>query len=189
MEIWRKLLNRMMLASRLDSGFYEEIETEEDALAHGIMVAMLVGAATGIGMGLAVLMGGAGAIWFLWGLLSSFLASLAGWYAWVLITYFCGTTFLRGPEKASLIELPRTLGLANSPGVLRILAFVPMLGWLVLALSGIWTLAAGIIAVKQTFEFDTGRAAATCVLGWLLYMAAIVLVYLWLPSPYKIPRF
>ena len=39
---------------------------------------------TGIGLGLAGLLGGAGAIWFLWGLLSGFLASLVGWFAWVL---------------------------------------------------------------------------------------------------------
>jgi hypothetical protein len=189
MEIWRKLLNRMMRAARLDSGFYEEMETEEDALAHAIMVAILTSAATGIGLGLAALIGGAGAIWLLWGLLSGFLASMVGWYAWVLITFFCGTTFLRGPEKASMAELTRTLGLANSPGVLRILAFIPMVGWLVLLLSGIWTLANGVIAVKQTLDFDTGRAAATCIFGWLVYMAVLFLVYIWLPSPYKMLRF
>ena len=189
MEIWNKLLNRMLRAARLDSGFYEEMETEEDALAHAIMVAIIASAATGIGLGLAALIGGAGAIWLLWGLLSGFLASMVGWYAWVLITFFCGTTFLRGHEKASLLELTRTLGLANSPGVLRILSFIPMIGWLIMLLSGIWTLASGVIAVKQTLEFDTGRAIATCIFGWLVYMAALFLVYIWLPSPYKMLSF
>ena len=189
MEIWKKLLNRMMRAARLDSGFFEEMETEEDAVAHAIMVAVIASVATGIGLGLTAVIGGAGAIWFLWGLLSGFLASMVGWYAWVLITYISGTTFLRGPEKVSMAELSRTLGLANSPGVLRILAFVPMFGWLVLLLSGIWTLASGVIAVKQTLDFDTGRAAATCIIGWLVYMAVIFLVYFWLPSPFKMLRF
>ena len=36
-----------------------------------------------------------------------------------------------------MTELTRTLGLANSPGVIRILVFIPMVGWLVLLLSGI----------------------------------------------------
>jgi len=189
MEIWRKLLNRMMRAARLDSGFFEEMETEEDARAHAIMVAVVVSTATGVGLGTAALIGGAGAIWFLWGLLSGFLASLVGWYAWVLITFFSGTTFLRGPEKASMLELTRTLGLANSPGILRILAFIPMFGWLMLLLSGIWTLASGVIAVKQTLEFDTGKALATCIFGWLLYMAVLFLVYIWLPSPFKMLSF
>jgi hypothetical protein len=184
MDIWKKLINRMMRAARLDSGFYEEMETEEDALAHAIMVAIIASAATGIGLGVAALIGGAGAIWFLWGLLSGFLASMVGWYAWVLITYFSGTTFLRGPDRASMVELTRTLGLANSPGVMRILVFIPMVGWLVLLLSGIWTLASGVIAVKQTLDFDTGRAAATCVFGWLIYLAVLVFQDIWLPSPF-----
>ena len=33
MDIWKKLLNRMMRAARLDSSLYEEMETEEDAVA------------------------------------------------------------------------------------------------------------------------------------------------------------
>lgn len=188
-DIWIKLLNRMMRAARLDSSLYEEMETEEDAVAHAIMVALLTSAATGIGFGTAGLIGGSGAIWFLWGLLSGFLASLAGWFAWVLITFFSGTTFLRGPERASMSELTRTLGFANSPGILRILIFMPMLGWLVTLLTGLWTLASGVIAVRQTLDFDTGRAAATCTLGWLVYMAVLVLVYLWLPSSFKMLPF
>ena len=189
MDIWKKLLNRMMRASRLDSSFYEEMETEEDAAAHAIMVALLASAATGIGLGLAGLLGGAGATWFLWGLLSGFLASMVGWFGWVLITFISGTTFLRGPERASMTELTRTLGFANSPGVLRILIFMPMLGWLIILLAGLWTLASGVIAVKQTLDFDTGKAAATCIFGWLVYMAVLILVYLWLPSSFKMLPF
>jgi hypothetical protein len=185
MEIWRKLLNRMMRAARMDSSLYEEMETEEDAAGHAVMIALLAGVATGIGMGLAGLMGGAGVVWFFWGLLSGFFASLVGWFFWVLLTYLSGTTFLRGPEKASLSELTRTLGFANSPGVLRLLVFFPMIGWIVIVLTGIWTLAAGIQAVRQTFDYSPGKAAGTCILGWLVYMAVLFLVYIWLPSPYK----
>lgn len=185
MEIWRKLLNRMIRAARMDSSLYEEMETDEEAAGHAVMVALLASVATGIGMGLAGLLGGSGALWFIWGMLSGFFASLVGWFAWVLLTYFSGTTFLRGPEKASISELTRTLGFANSPGVLRILIFIPMIGWVLMLLVGIWTLASGIIAVRQTLDFTSGKAAATCVLGWVVYMAVIFLVYVWLPSPFK----
>ena len=185
MEIWRKLLNRMIRAARMDTSLYEEMETDEEAAGHAVMIALLASVATGIGLGLAGLLGGSGALWFLWGLLSGFFASLVGWFAWVLLTYFSGTTFLRGPEKASMWELTRTLGFANSPGVLRILIFVPMVGWLIMILAGIWILASGIIAVRQTLDFTSGKAAATCALGWLVYMAVLFLVYLWLPSQFK----
>ncbi len=189
MEIWRKLLNRMMRAARMDSSLYEEMETDEEAAGHAVMIALLAGIATGIGMGLAGLIGGAGPIWFLWGLLSGFFASLVGWFAWVLFTYLSGTTFLRGPEKTSLAELTRTLGFANSPGMLRLLIFIPMIGWIIIILSGIWTLAAGVIAVRQTLEYTPIKAAGTCILGWLVYMAILCLVYIWLPSPFKMPSF
>jgi hypothetical protein len=189
MEIWRKLLNRMIRAARADSSLYEEMETDEEAAGHAVMIALLASVATGIGLGLAGLLGGSGALWLLWGLLSGFFASLVGWFAWVLITYLSGTTFLRGPEKASISELTRTLGFANSPGVLRILLFVPVVGWLIMILTGIWTLASGIIAVKQTLDFTAAKAAATCVLGWLVYMGILLLVYIWLPSPFKMLSF
>jgi len=189
MDIWKQLLNRMLRAARLDDSLYEEVETEEEAVGHAVMIALLVSAATGIGTGLAGLIGGMGAIWFLWGLLSGFMVSLVGWFAWVLITYFSGTTFLRGPEKASVAEMIRTLGFANSPGIIRILCFMPFIGWLITLGSCIWTLAAGIIAVKQTLDFSTERALATCLFGWLVYVAVLMLVFIWLPSTFKMISF
>ena len=189
MEIWRKLLNRMMRAARMDASLYEEMETEEDAAGHAVMIALLASVATGVGAGVAAVIGGKGIVWLLWGLLSGFFASLVGWFAWVLLTYLSASTILKGHERASWMELTRTLGFANSPGVLRLLLFIPMIGWLIIIITGIWTLAAGITAVKQTLEYSPGKAAVTCLLGWLAYMAVLVLVYIWLPSPYKMPAF
>jgi hypothetical protein len=189
MEIWRKLLNRMMRAARMDTSLYEEIETDEEALGQAVMIALLASLATGLGMGLTGLIGGQGAMWFVWGLLSGFFASMAGWFAWVIMTYLSGTTFLRGPEKASVTELIKTIGFANSPGILRILIFLPMLGWIIAVLTGIWSLSSGAVAVRQTLDFSSGKAFGACLTGWLIYMAIILLVYIWIPSPYKMPAF
>lgn len=190
MEIWRALLNRMLRAIRLDSILYEELETEEEAIGQSIMVVLLVSVATGIGMGITGLLGGKGAIWFIWGLLSGILSSFVGWLAWVLVTYLLGTTLLKGPEKdVSFISLIRTLGYANSPGIIRLLCFFPLVGWVITMAAAIWTLGAGTAAVKQTFEFTAARAMATCFLGWLIYTAVIFLVYIWLPSSLKMLPF
>jgi hypothetical protein len=190
MEIWKRLLNRMLRAARLDTSLYEQVETEEDATAQAIMIALLASVATSLGMGIAGLLGGHGAMWFLWGLLSGLLASLVGWFAWVLITYFFGTTVFKGPEKdVSFGSLIRTMGFANSPGVVRILCFMPLIGWVITLLVGIWTLAAGVVAVMQTFEFTAGKAMATCFFGWLIYMAVLFLIYWWLPSSFKMLPF
>lgn len=189
MEIWKKLLNRMMRAARMDNSLYEEMETEDDALGHAIMISLLASLATGIGTGLTGLLGGKGAIWLLWGFISGFIASLAGWFAWIAITYLSGTTFLRGPQKVNVIELTKNIGFANSPGVLRILICMPLIGWIITVLAGIWSLASGILAVRQTLDFSTGKAAGACIVGWLVYMAMVLLVYVWIPSPYKMLPF
>ncbi|MBN1376608.1 MAG: hypothetical protein JXA01_10700 [Dehalococcoidia bacterium] len=186
MELWRKLLNRMTKAARMDTSLYKG--TDEDAVAHAVMIALLCAVATGLGMGLTAPLGGAGLLWLLWGLVSGFFASLVGWSAWVLITYyFAATEFLRGTEGAGMTKLTITLGFANSPGILRLLIFIPMIGWLVIALTGLWTLATGTIAIKKSLGCTAVKALASCILGWLFYMAILLLIYFWIPSPYKMP--
>ncbi|MBN1375222.1 MAG: hypothetical protein JXA01_03615 [Dehalococcoidia bacterium] len=187
MELWRNLLNRMTRAAGMDTSLYKETGTEEEAVAHAVMIALLCAVATGLGMGLTAPLGGAGLLWLLWGLVSGFFASLVGWSAWVLITHFATTTFLRGTEEAGMTKLTIALGFANSPGILRLLIFIPMIGWFVIALTGIWTLATGAIAVKKSLGYTAGKALAACILGWLFYMAILLLVYFWIPSQYKMP--
>jgi hypothetical protein len=185
MKNWRKLLNLAMRASRLDTSLYEEMETDDSAIGFAIMITLLTGLATGVGTGLITVMGGQGILWFIWGLMSGFFATLAGLFAWVAITYFIGTTFLRGPGRANFSEVAQTIGFANSPTALRLLIFIPAVGLVILVLTGIWSFAASIIAVRQSLDFTTAKAAATSLLGWLIYMAVLVLIYLWVPSPFK----
>jgi hypothetical protein len=41
----------------------------------------------------------------------------------------------------------------------------------ILSLVGaIWSLVAGVIAVRQALDFDTGKAIVTCVIGWIVVM-------------------
>lgn len=105
------------------------------------------------------------------------------------MTYLSGTTFLRGPQKTSFVELVKTTGFADSPGILRILSCLPMLGGIFILVAGIWSLASGIIAVRQTLDFPSGKALGACITGWLIYMAMVIIVYVWIPSPYKLPSF
>ena len=189
-ETWRQLLNRMMRAARLDSVLYEEMETEREASGQAVMIALLVSAAAGLGLGVAGLIGTAGPLWFLWGLLGGFFACLVGWLFWVLATYLAGTTILRGHDKTVYFaHILGTLGYANSPGLLLVLCFIPMIGWAVILLAGIWMLAAGAAALRQALEFPMSRAFITCLPGWIIYMAALLVVYVLLPSPYKMLPF
>ena len=93
--------------------------------------------------------------------------------AWAGITYIIGDKILGG--TATWGELLRTLGFAQSPGVLMILGIVPILGGLARLIVAIWLLVAGIIAIRQALDFSTGKAILTGVLGWCVLMALAML--------------
>src|SRR5207237_7188479 len=97
------------------------------------------------------------------GLVGGVVAELLGWLVWSYVMYFVGTRVFHG--TATYGELLRTLGFANSPGVLLILRFVPVLGGLIALIVGIWRVIAGFIAVREALDLDTGTTVATVVVG------------------------
>ena len=78
--------------------------------------------------------------------------------------------------ESSWGEVARTIGFANSPGIFRILAFIPVLGWLISIIAWIWILVAGIIGIRAALDFSTGRAIITVILGWLVYLALMIVL-------------
>jgi hypothetical protein len=79
---------------------------------------------------------------------------------------------------ASYGELLRTLGFANSPGVLLILRFIPVLGGLIALIVGIWRIVAGFIAVREALDLDNGNTLATIVVGIVGYLIVLLIVAL-----------
>lgn len=163
----RTLVERMMGAARLDVSVYEEVEADESATGQAAIVVALVAAAGAVG---AAREGGglvAGAI----------IGSLLQWLMWSGLTWFIGTRLFAG--TATYGELLRTLGFAMSPGVLNVLGFIPGIGILVAVAVWGWTLVAGIIAIRQALDFDTGKAVLTAVISWAVVFAFIMtLVFL-----------
>ncbi|NLE44522.1 MAG: hypothetical protein GX620_07350 [Chloroflexi bacterium] len=170
------LFRRMLRAMQLQAPFYEEIEADTAATPQALLVVVLVALATGIGTGLdALLAGGAGR--FLYGLLYGVGAAIVGWLLWALFAYVFGVSILKGPQTSSTWgELLRTMGFANSPGVLRIFAFIPGVGTVLTVAASIWSLAATIIAIRQALDFSTWRAIITALIGWIAYMVLLLLM-------------
>ena len=175
MEISRSLVNRMTRAAKLDVDFYEEVEADTTANGQALLAVVLVSLATGIGTGIAGLAAEEGPS-FISALLVGLASSIIGWLAWSGSAYILGTTIFKGPEtSATWGELLRTIGFSNSPGALRLFCFIPFIGGIVAFVASVWSLVAGIIAVRQALDFSTGRAIATCVVGWLIYMLIVSL--------------
>ena len=69
-------------------------------------------------------------------------------------------------------------GFAQAPGILRVVAIVPVLGWFVsIVVIGIWVLVANVIAVRQALDYETTPPAiAVCALAWVV-QAILVAVF------------
>ncbi len=153
--------NRMVRAAKLDVNLYEEVEADKQAMGQAMGVVVLASLAAGIGS-----VGTTG----INGLLLGTLAALSGWFIWALITFFVGTKLLPEPQtEADYGELLRTTGFSSSPGVLRILGVVPLLGTIIFVVCGIWMLVAMVIAVRQALDYkSTWRAVGVCFIGWII---------------------
>jgi len=152
----------MWLASKLDVPFYEMVEADSSYTREAFFVVLLVAVLSGIG---AVATAGASVA----DLFLSFLGAILGWVAWAGITLFIGLRLTRGAETQSdMGEMLRVLGYAQSPQVLLVFAFVPLLGKAIVAVAAIWSLIAGVVAIRQALDFGTGRAILTVICGWLV---------------------
>ena len=170
------LFKRMVRAARLQPALYEEVEADSSAIGQALLVVVLASAATGIGAGLEAL-SLYGTERFIYGLMYGVAAAIIGWLLWALFAYIIGVSILKGPQTSSTWgELLRTMGFASTPGLLRVFAFVPVVGGIIALGGSVWRLVATIIAVRQALDFSTWRAILTALIGWLLYMVMLSLM-------------
>jgi hypothetical protein len=164
--------DRMIRAAKLDVNLYEEVEADKGAMGQAMGVVILSSVAAGIGT-----IGTTG----IKGLVLGTIVALVGWFIWAFLTYFIGTRLLPEPQtKADYGELLRTIGFSSSPGVLRVLGIIPMLGTILNLIIGIWMLVAMVIAVRQALDYkSTWRAVGVCLIGWIVQIA-IFGVFFWL---------
>ncbi len=160
---------RMIGAAVLDVPTYEEVEADTTATTQAMGVVLLSSLAQGIA--------GAtqgGGIGFVWGAMGA----LIGWFIWAFVVFIIGTKLLPEPQtRSDLDELLRTTGFSASPGLLRVLGVIPLIGGLITFAVSIWMLVAMIIAVRQALDYQsTGRAVGVCLIGWVFFMVILVVL-------------
>ena len=160
----------MIRAAKLDVTLYEEVEADKGTMGQAMGVVILSSVAAGIGT-----IGTTG----IKGLVLGTIVALLGWFIWAFLTYFIGTRLLPEPQtKADYGELLRTIGFSSSPGILRVLAIIPMLGAILNFVIGIWMLVAMVIAVRQALDYkSTWRAVGVCLIGWIVQIVIFALFF------------
>jgi len=168
------MFDRMMRAARLEVPLYEEVEADLSATNQALMVVVIVAIAAGIGQALAASLSGVPAGGLIGRLIYGVLSALIGWVVWSYVVYFVGTRFMGG--TATYGELLRTLGFAQSPGVLLILSFIPVIGGLISLVVFIWEIVTGFIGTRQALDIDNTKTAITIVIGIVALIIVVAIV-------------
>ena len=165
------MVNRMLRAARLEVPLYEQVEADLTATNQALLVVVLVAVASGLGAAIGASIAGTSAGGLIGRLVSGLLTALIGWAVWSYVVYFVGTRFFGG--TATYGELLRTLGFAESPSVLLIFSFIPVLGGILSVVVGIWTLVSSFIATRQALDIDNTKTFFTILIG----AAALLIVF------------
>lgn len=165
------MVNRMLRAARLEVPLYEQVEADLTATNQALLVVVLVAVASGLGAAIGASIAGTSAGGLIGRLVSGLLTALIGWAVWSYVVYFVGTRFFGG--TATYGELLRTLGFAESPSVLLIFSFIPVLGGILSLVVGIWTLVSSFIATRQALDIDNTKTFFTILIG----AAALLIVF------------
>ena len=164
----RGIIGRMIGAARLDVRTFEEVEADTSATRQALLVVAIVALATGISSlptnGLS-------------GLAIGIFVAIVGWMIWAGIVYLIGTKILPTHEThADWGQVARTLGFAQSPGIVRVFAVVPNLD-IIFWIGSVWMLVAMVIAVRQALDYtSTVRAIGVVLLGFLPYAMLMIFV-------------
>ena len=168
------LVNSMMRAARLDATFYEEVEQDASRNTQALTVVIIAAVAAffgNLGSGLISRAGFGAAIG---SAVFGLVMAIAGYYIWSYVSYLVGTRLFGGTAEPG--ELLRTIGFAYAPQVLAIFNVIPCVGGLIAFVGAIWALVAGVFAVRQALNFDTGKAVLTVIVGWLIIIVITAII-------------
>jgi hypothetical protein len=161
-------LQRAIGAARLEVPVFEEIEADRLATSQALTVVVLSSLAAGIGLSSGL---------YNAPVLHRVMLALLLWVFWAISTYIVGVYLMPEPQTQTDVgELLRTIGFAASPGIVRILGIVPVIGGTLYVISTVWMLVAMVIAIRQALDYkSTVRAVVVCVITGLIgvVMAAL----------------
>lgn len=161
------MVERIMRVLRLDKTVFAEIAKDANATTQAGIIVVVVSLLTGIGAGFQGKFFGN----LVWQLIAGV---VLGWLLWAVVTYFIGTSLFQG--KTTVEELLRVLGYASAPRLLGFFSFIPCVGPIVALVGSILSLVAGFIAVRESMQFDTGKAVITVIIGWLVYFILMMIL-------------
>ncbi len=159
------MVERILGVLKLDVATFESIEHDQNAMSEAAIVVAVVAVLGGIGNFF-----NNGVTGLIFGVVAAFIT----WILWSAVVFFVGTKLFEG--EADMGEMLRVMGYAQAPGALNVLAFIPVLGFLIGFVALLWSLVVGVIAIRQGLDISTGKAVITAVIGFILVSVVATLL-------------
>ncbi len=144
------MLQRMLSAAMLNPAVYADVEHDRGATIQALLVVVLVSIAGGVGGLLS------GDVDIVRGLIFGVIRGVLSWAMWALAALLIGTTILKTPQtEADWGQVARGTGFAQTPGLLNVLVFIPIVGGIVGFLVFIWQLAGMLFAIRESLDYSS----------------------------------
>jgi hypothetical protein len=165
------LQDRVIGVLRLQASTFEEVEADASATPQAATIVVVAAISTAIGAFIATpILGAVGAV-------VSLCLALVGWVVGSFVLQIVGTKILPGQNtQADLGQVLRTTGFAAAPKLLGILTMIPILGFLLSLVIGLWSLVAMVIGVKAALDYDDFvKPIIVCVITWIVMWVIIAI--------------
>lgn len=170
---------RIIGAIKLQRPIYDEVRRDPSAMLQAAGIVAVTGLLSGISQFAEVRGQTFDADGKTYHVTDSFLAPLGGgigiaiaalifWALAAVLFRFVATKMLGSPETGiQWQEVARPLGFASAPSLLILLTPIPIIGFLVGSVVGIWSFAAQIVAMSEVFRVSKLRSFAIIVVSWI----------------------
>ncbi len=179
------MLSRMLGAALLRAETYEDVERDRGATIQALLVVIIVTIVSVVGG----LLSGGEDVEVIRALVVGIVRGVVTWAVWALVALFVGIKLLKTREtEADWGQLARTTGFAQTPGILSILVFIPVVGVLIALVAFFWAFVAMVIAIRQALDYtSTWRAFFVILIAFIpvIIINAIIFTVLgvWDQSP------
>ena len=168
------MLARTLGAARLNPDTFEDVEHDSGATWQAVAVVILVSVAGGIG---GILAGDTDVVK---GVAFGIIRGVVTWAVWAGVAMLVGTTILKtASTHANWGQVARGTAFAQTPGLLSVLIFIPVAGPIISFVVFVWQLAAMIVSLRQTLDYESHWRAFFVVVISLIPVLIINGILIW----------
>ena len=165
------MFERMLGALMLNPQTYADVEHDRGATIQALIIVVAVSIAGGIGGLLA------GDVDIVRGIIFGVIRGVLSWALWALAALLVGTTLLKTADThADWGQVARGTGYAQTPGLLNVLVFIPIVGGIVGFAVFVWQLAGMLFAIRESLDYNSLWRAFFVVLIALIPVAIINII-------------